>query len=164
MDPPVEVSATVEIDIPRAPEVVFDFVTHLETPARVFDGYKKIPKVVKTEVKGGGPLREGCVCLVHNSDGSIIERDITVVDRPRRHEYRLASGFKPPFSYLVTAGRGDWLFEPNAGGTRLKWVYTFTLTSPLAWPATRLIVSRMFKPAMVSCMQKTHDLLLQETV
>jgi hypothetical protein len=45
-----------------------------------------------------------------------------------------------PLALLVRQGTGDWSFAPEAGGTRLVWVYRFELTSPLAWPLAALVV------------------------
>jgi hypothetical protein len=156
----MQVSAASSIDISCSPERAYDFVTSLEAPALTFEGEGRIPGVKRTEVVGGGPLREGAVCQVHGTDGAVMERLITVMDRPRRHEYRLASGFKRPLSWLVRSGLGQWTFTPTpSGGARVEWIYVFELTSPLSYPFVRFIIIRLFHKAMVKCLQRTKELL-----
>jgi len=157
----MRVSARSSVDIPCSPEVAYDFVTSLEAPALTFEGEGRIPGVKLTEVVGGGPLREGATCRVHGTDGAVMERLITVMDRPGRHEYRLASGFKRPLSWLVRSGHGQWLFTPlPTGQTRVEWTYVFELTSPLSYPFVRFIIIRLFHKAMVKCLQRTREHLV----
>ena len=155
-------SAHSSIDIPCSPEAAYDFVTSLEAPALTFEGEGRIPGVKLTEVVGGGVLREGATCRVHGTDGAVMERLITVMDRPSRHEYRLASGFKRPLSLLVRSGHGQWLFTPlPSAGTRVEWTYVFELTSPLSYPVVRGIIIPMFHKAMVKCLQRTREHLMR---
>lgn len=156
----MEVSARSRITVGCSPEQAYDFVTSLEAPAKTFEGHGRIPGVTRTEVEGGGLLREGAICRVHGTDGSVMERLITVMDRPRRHEYRLAGGFKKPLGWLVRAGHGVWTFTPDSkGGTEVEWTYTFTLTSPLSFPFVYLLVNVMFHKAMVKCLESTRQCL-----
>jgi hypothetical protein len=151
----MEISTALSVDIDRSPEEVFDFITDLESPAKTFKGHGPIPAVVRTEIVGGGPLRAGAILRVHNSDGSVVEREITVVDRPKRHEYRLNGGFRSIFAMLVRSGRGIWDFEPRQRGTHLVWTYKFELTSPLSYPFAWLLVRAFFTGAMRGCLDET---------
>ncbi|WP_232293376.1 type II toxin-antitoxin system RatA family toxin [Stigmatella aurantiaca] len=160
---PKEVRLHSAIRIERPPEQVYDFVTSLEAPAKTFSGHGRIPGVVKTEVVGGGPLREGVTARVHSSDGAVMERLITIMDRPRHHEYRLASGFKPPIKYLLKSGRGEWTFQPAPeGGTQVEWIYVFELTSPVIYPLASPLLNGMFAEAMVKCLARTKECLVDE--
>jgi carbon monoxide dehydrogenase subunit G len=152
----VEISTSEAIVIARPPEDVFDFIVDVEAPAKTFRGHGPIPAVERTEVVGGGPLCEGAICRVHNADGSVVEREITVVDRPRRHEYRLNGGFRSVFALLVRSGRAAWELEPAEGGTRVVWRYRFELTSPLSYPFAKLILAAFFRGAMRSCLEATR--------
>jgi hypothetical protein len=159
----MEVAVKVRLHIECTPEQVYDFVTSIEAPALTFEGHGLIPGVKRTEVLGGGPLTEGGICRVHGSDGSVIERLITVLERPRRHEYKLASGFKKPFSLLVKSGRGVWTFTPTPGeGTQLEWTYVFGLTSPLVLPIAYPLAKALFQQAMRKCLDRTRHCLLQK--
>ncbi|SEM40846.1 Polyketide cyclase / dehydrase and lipid transport [Stigmatella aurantiaca] len=157
----MKVTTSATIDIECSPEQVYDFVTSEEAPAKTFEGTGRIPGVVRTEVVGGGPLREGATCRVHGTDGAVMERLITVLDRPRRHEYQLASGFKKPLSWLLRSGHGVWTFAPNTqGGTHLEWVYVFELTTPLVYPVVSALIKGSFHQSMVRCLQRTRECLV----
>ena len=45
-----------------------------------------------------------------------------------------------PFSWLVRHAVSDWRFAAAGTGARIDWTYTFTLTTPLAWPFARIAV------------------------
>jgi len=55
-------------------------------------------------------------------------------ERGRCHRYRIEKGFKPPLSFLVRWGEGEFLFMHNGEGTQLDWNYTYELTTPLVYP------------------------------
>ena len=152
---------SMSIDIARGPEQVFDFIIHLDSPAKTFRGYGPIPAVERTEVVGGGPLVEGAVCRIISNDGSAAERLITVVDRPTRHAYKLQGSFRAPISYLVKSGVGEWRFAPIAGGTRVVWEYAFDLTGLWAWPMAYLLMTLTVRRAMRDCLALTKQCLEQ---
>jgi hypothetical protein len=68
------------------------------------------------------------------TDGSVVREEVLAWERPSRHRYRWLDPPAFPFSLLVRSGEGDWRFAPADGGTRIEWVYTFELTSPLVSP------------------------------
>jgi len=155
----MKVKARQRISIERSPQAVFDFVTSLEAPARTFPGKGKIPGVVKTEIEGDGAFEEGAILLVHGTDGSVMKRKILQVDRPHRHSYRLMSGFKPPFCYLVTAGEGIWEFNGDEASTDLVWTYEFRLTTAFVFLIAWLVIRLGFADAMKQCLTLTKSIL-----
>jgi hypothetical protein len=155
----MRISTTRSVKIARPPEEVFRFITDLESPARTFHGYGPIPAVLRTEVARGDPRRPGASLRVHNADGSVVTREITVVEAPSRYGYRLASGFKPPFSRLVRAGDAEWTLRADGDHTRLSWTYGFELRSLLAYPLTALLVVFLFGGAMRACLAETRRCL-----
>lgn len=92
----------------------------------------------------GHALAAGSKRTVTMTDGTVLEEVIVDYDPPARHRYRWVGGAKPPFSFLVRSGTGNWDFIESEGGTRIVWSYTFELTSPLAYPLAVPIV-RLFK-------------------
>ena len=74
------------------------------------------------------------------TDGAVLEEVILAYDPPVKHRYRWTGGVKPPFSFLVRSGTGNWDFNETDGGTRSVWTYTFELTSPLAYPLALPII------------------------
>jgi ribosome-associated toxin RatA of RatAB toxin-antitoxin module len=160
---PKEIQVRSGIQIEQPPEQVYDFVTSLEAPAKTFSGHGRIPGVMKTEVVNGGPLREGVIARVHSTDGAVMERLITVMDRPQRHEYKLATGFKKPIAFLIRSGRGEWTFQPMPDGkTQLEWTYTFELTSPLVYPLAFPLLNGTFREAMEKCLARTRECLINK--
>lgn len=154
----MQVSHTVEIDIGCSVEQAFDFVTALDSPAKVFGGYGPISAVLETTVEGGGPLVAGAVCRVSNRDGTVMRRTITVLDRPRRHEYVVdGSGFRPVFRMMVSGASGTWTFERRGGMARVVWTYAFELRSWFWWLAVTVLGRIIFGTAMQRCMLATKS-------
>jgi len=120
--------------------------------SRYFKGAGPVPAVNNVEwesaAQGVGARRR-----VHNSDGSIIIEEVLELSAPRRHRYRLVSGFKPPFSWMVKWAEGDWRFTPEGAGTRIEWHYYFELRSVAVAPLVLPIVHVFFRRAMQDCLQ-----------
>ncbi len=158
----MQVSQSVDIDIECRPEEAYDFVTSLESPAKTFSGYGPIPAVLETTIDGDGPLREGTILRARSSDGSVMKRTITILDRARRHEYVIdGNGFRPLFRRMVRRGTGIWLFEARGDKTRLTWTYRFDLRSIFWWLAVVLLVRIFFGAAMRRCVLATKRELEQ---
>jgi hypothetical protein len=155
----VRVTKTVAVDVARTPADVFDFVTAVDTPAKTFAGFGLIPGVVQVAVEDGGPLRVGAVCITRSTDGSVMRRVITVLDRPTRHEYRIEGGFRRIFRMMVRHGIGAWTFAGEGPRTHLVWTYRFELKSLVWYPVVALIMSAFFGRAMVRCVAATKTLL-----
>lgn len=153
----MKIQSQAAIEIKASPEKVFDFATNLENLPKVFKGYGVIPAICKAEIAGGGEMQQGITRRVTNSDGSIIDEEIITLKRPTKQTYRLVKGFKPPFSFLVKSGGGDWTFSPSpnaANSTFLTWEFYFELTSPLAYPIMAFIMSSYFQKAQQLCLNE----------
>jgi hypothetical protein len=142
----MQVSTRASVMAAAPVEQAFELATDSPNFPQYFKGCGPIPAVLKVEWQAGA-LRN-----VHNSDGSVIVEQLLELTAPERHRYRLLSGFKPPFSWLVAFAEGDWRFTPVDGGTRIDWHYRFELRSPLAWPVVFPIVRLFFGRAMQDCL------------
>ncbi len=60
------------------------------------------------------------------------------VDAPKRFVYEL-SDFQKLFGRLVSGARAEWEFSEVAGGTRIRWTYSFHAQPKRGW-VVRLIV------------------------
>ena len=152
----MQISHTVKLEIERSAEAVYDFVTAVETPTKVFSGYGPIPAVIETTVVGGGPLLEGSICRTRNSDGSMMNRTISVLERPRRHQYVVdGDGFRPLFRMMVRRGHGTWLFEPRGDASHLLSTYSFEPRRVFWWIPVFFLIRIFFAPAMARCILAT---------
>lgn len=140
------------VTVPVTPERAFALATDMLNFHRYFKGSGPIPAVLRVEWHPGAQPVPGAKRDVHNSDGSVIVEELLELTAPRRHRYRLISGFKPPFSLMVEFAEGDWQLAPAAGGTRIDWHYRFQLRSPLALPVVLPIAKLFFHRAMQDCL------------
>ncbi len=153
----MKIQSQAAIEIKASPEKVFDYATNLENLPKVFKGYRVIPAISKAEIAGKGEMQQGVTRRVTNSDNSIIDEEIIALKRPTKQIYRLVKGFKPPFSFLVKSGGGDWTFTPTPNTTNstfITWEFYFELTSPLAYPIMAFIMSRYFQKAQQLCLNE----------
>jgi ribosome-associated toxin RatA of RatAB toxin-antitoxin module len=148
----MKVQSQAAIAIKAVPEQVFDFATAVPNLPKVFKGYGAIPGIRRAEIVGGGEMREGAIRRVTNTDNSVIDEEIIKLNRPTQQTYKLISGFKPPFSFLIRSGAGDWTFVPSNDSTIVTWKFNFELTSVLAYPMMALIVSVFFQQAQQRCL------------
>jgi carbon monoxide dehydrogenase subunit G len=146
----IETRASVRVAAPRA--TVFDIAVDPKVMARIFRGCGPIPAIERVEVEGGGPSRTGGVRWVHNSDGSVVREELVEIDRPATQSYRLVSGFRPPFSWLVRGAAGHWRFEEEPDGTRVTWRFTFEPRSRWVAPLVGLVARRFFRRAQERCL------------
>ena len=143
----------------RPPEDVFDFITSPDAVGKTFDGHGLIPGAERSEVIGEHPLREGSTRRVHSTDGATIDEEILSLERPHTQTYRLVSGLKPPFSWLVKDAGGHWQLRPEGSGTHVTWTFSFTPRSWLTLPLIILFIKRPFRRAMEGCLSNTRRLL-----
>jgi len=148
----MKVQSQASIEIKASPERVFDFATAVYNLPKVFKGYGVIPAILSAEIVGGGEMRSGVIRRVTNSDNSVIDEEIIKLTRPTKQTYKIVSGFKPPFSYLVRYGGGDWTLTPSNDSTIVTWKFYFELTSVLAYPMMAFIMSAQFQKAQQSCL------------
>lgn len=130
----MRIAERAQIHVPRPIEEVFDFSVACETFPRVLQPLGPIAGVAKAEMIDAPAPKTGARRRIHMTDGSAIEELLVAFERPTRHRYRWLNRPAPPFSWLVRGGEGDWTFTPSDGGTSIVWVYSFDLTTPLAYP------------------------------
>jgi hypothetical protein len=122
------------VQIPLGLVQAFDLAIDHATFARVLGPLGPIPGISRIEMAGGEALAPGARRNVFMTDGSVVPEEILDHSPPTRHRYRWLEPPKPPFSWLVRSGEGDWVFSPAGEGTDLEWTYSFELTSALAAP------------------------------
>jgi len=136
----MNISTSASIVIPRSREEVFAFATDSTNTARTLRPRGPIAGISKVEMFDGQPVAQGSSRRITMTDGAELEEVILAYDPPVKHRYRWTGGVKPPFSFLVRSGTGNWDFIETDGGTRIVWTYTFELTSPLAYPLALPII------------------------
>lgn len=137
------------IVLPCLPEAAFACVVDADGFAALFEGYGLIPAV--REVRLDAPLAPGSTRRVYNSDGSVLTEQVTLLEPPCRHAYVL-SGFRVPFSWLVTQGDADWRITRLDHGTRVDWIYDFSLTRAWLYPLAALLLRGFMTRAMQRCL------------
>lgn len=80
------------------------------------------------------------------SDGGHVIETITEVESPNLFVYEL-SDFQKLFGGLVSGARAEWRYDRVAGGTRIRWTYTFFGKTGRAW-IVKLIVRLWWAPYM----------------
>jgi len=80
------------------------------------------------------------------SDGGHVVETITDAASPDLFAYELTD-FQNLFGRLVSGARAEWRFEPEAGGTSIRWTYTF-FALPGRTGIVRAIVKLFWAPYM----------------
>ena len=122
-------SAGIEIAKPQAE--VFEYLT---TAFHEFLKAWLIYPAVESVAMTGDELAVGAKRAVYLSDGGELPETITRHEPPTRHSYTWQGGVTFPNSILIISGGGDWRFSGSDHATRVRWTYSFELTSPLWWP------------------------------
>jgi hypothetical protein len=135
----MELRTRTTVTVPQAIEAAFDRAIDSSSFPRVLMRYGPIPGVVSAEELSGGPA-PGSRRRLKMTDGSVIEEEITDLERPRRYSYHWLTRPKAPFGWLIRTGAAEWIFSEAGGQTSIDWRYTFQLTSPLAAPLTALVL------------------------
>jgi hypothetical protein len=135
----MRVRTQTEINIPLAPEAVFDLAMLDTTLPSILRPAFPIPGVTRIELRGGDEVRPGVKRHAFMTDKSVMVEEIVTHVRPREHTYKWAAKPPLPLRPILRAAKGSWKFEPVASGTRIVWSYSFELTSPLAFVHGHLI-------------------------
>jgi hypothetical protein len=141
----MQVHLVAEQHVAAAPARVFALALDPACFVRAFRGAGPIPALTRIEQLGEPML--GAERDVHSDDGAVLRERITAFEPAERHAYEL-SGLQPPLAWLVRQGEADWRFEAEGEGTRVRWDYVFTLTSPLAWPLAAPLLKIFMRRAM----------------
>lgn len=158
----MQIKTHASVSMPAPMEQAFALATDVVNFSRYFKGSGPIPAVTAVEWEPG-PRGAGGRRQVHNSDGSVLLEACDELTPPSRHRYRLLSGFKPPFSWMVDWAEGDWHFAAQDGATRVDWDYRFILRSALAAPVVLPIVKIFFRRAMQDCLHAMRDELARSS-
>lgn len=148
--PFVETSASVRVSA-SAPDA-FSLMSDMEKFPSFFTGYGPIPQVVSCELITPSPVNVGSKRLITNGDGSVLEEVVQVHNPGKEQRYRIENGFVPPFSWMIAAAEGHWMFEPDGNQARITWRYRFELKTILAKPVAGFIVHVLFRRAMSRCL------------
>lgn len=136
MAAPIEAAFALAVDADRFPGL--------------FAGCGPVPGLRRVRLQGA--LTVGVIREVESEDGSHLLERVTVLEPPYRHAYTL-SGMKPPFSWLVRAGRAEWTFRAADSGTLVRWCYEWEPTTRLAHPAAWLLLKLFMRGAMRRCLR-----------
>ena len=99
---------------------------------------------VRLEREGRPPPNGvGCVRVFSNAGLKVVYEEVISFEPPRRMTYRIVRGPVP-----VKDHRGEVLFEPSDGGTRITWRCQFDSKVPGLGKLFRRIITRMFRNAL----------------
>ena len=142
--PPPGVAVTVEADARAPVEQAFHAIAPVALE-RIFERLGPLPGVTGTREQTGAWDHVGATRVVELSDGSEARERIAAYAAPSHFAYRVG-GFTGPLRRLVAHADGAWWFEDDgAGGTHVRWTYTFQPLALRAW-LVRLAVARLWRP------------------
>ena len=127
------------------PERAYELSGPLD-PTLFYPGQGPLPAVVSVQNQTGGWNAAGRTRTLLLSDGGHVVETITDARSPDLFAYELAD-FQKLFGWLVSGARAEWRFEPEAGGTSIRWTYTF-FALPGRTGIVRAIVKLWWAPYM----------------
>ncbi|HVP68344.1 MAG TPA: SRPBCC family protein [Anaeromyxobacteraceae bacterium] len=130
----MKVCVRAQVEVPRPRDEVFDFATSCEALPRFLKAEVPVPGIARAELIEGPRMRKGTRRRISLTDSTWLLEEIVAHERPGRHRYRWVTRPPLPFGLIVGGGEADWSFAESDGGTRVDWLYTFELSSPLAYP------------------------------
>jgi hypothetical protein len=107
-------------------------------PTRVYPRFGPLPAVVEVRHQSGSWDTPGRTRKLLLSDGGHVVETITDADSPTYFAYEL-SEFQKLFGKLVAGARAEWHFEGVAGGTRIRWTYTFRPRAGRGWVVAAIV-------------------------
>ncbi len=131
----------------RAPiDEVFAVVSTAD-PAAWYPRFGPLPAVIRVTERTAPFDRLGATRRLHLSDGGHVREEVTVVQAPTEHSYRL-TGFEKLFGRLVESALAEWTFHDEApDATRIRWTYSFTARRGRG-ALVALIVALAWRPYM----------------
>ncbi|HYG27254.1 MAG TPA: SRPBCC family protein [Caulobacteraceae bacterium] len=151
----LEVSTTRRAVLPTGLESAFDFIVAEDVLPKILTGYGPLPAIVGTSEVTGPWDEPGSQRIIHMADGGTVREQVTQIERPRHFAYRVWDFSNPLVAALSSGARGEWWFEPHAGGTHVTWRYTFVARSRLAALPLRLIVALLWSGFMDVCLKNS---------
>lgn len=157
----MQLVARVSVFVPRPPQAVFDYAVANENISQLLQKFGPIPGVSSAHIPPGQSLAAGVHREVAMTDGSKMHEELIAVQppsagQPGRHEYRWLHPPAPPFSLLIKGAHALWTFTAERDGTRVDWTYTFTLTTPVAYPPAALAIA-IFRRWMDRALARLRD-------
>jgi hypothetical protein len=151
----VEPRARIRID--ASVERVFDLAVSPDTLSRILRPMRPIPGVESIEVLGDGVVAAGTRRRVVLSDRTDLIEEVTVLDRPLRHDYFWVTAPAFPFSLILRGARASWTFTSDGTGTSVEWVYQLQLTTLFVYPVAALVAT-LFGRWMQSGLERLRDI------
>jgi hypothetical protein len=138
-------SATVDGIAQATPKRSYE-ITGPVDPTRFYPRFGPLPAVVDVRDQSGTWDAAGRTRRLELSDGGHVIETITDADPPNYFAYEL-SDFQKLFGRLVRGARAEWRFDRVAGGTRIRWTYTFHPLPGRGW-IVGMIVRLFWAPYM----------------
>ena len=138
-------SATAVAMADATPKQAYDISGPLD-PTAFYPRSGALPAVVEVRGQTGPWDTVGQTRTLALSDGGHVVETITDTDSPTYFAYEL-SDFQKLFGVLVTGARAEWRFEREAGGTSIRWTYTFFGKPGRGW-IVAAIVTLLWGPYM----------------
>jgi len=127
------------------PERAYELSGPLD-PTMFYPGLGPLPAVVACQNQTGSWDTLGRTRTLTLSDGGRVVETITDATSPDVFAYELTD-FQKLFGRLVSGARAEWRFEREAGGTSIRWTYTF-FALPGRTGIVRAIVKLFWAPYM----------------
>lgn len=142
--------------LPGSPAEVFDYIAGEGVLPELLTGYGPLPAVTGTSDVSGPWSVPGSQRVVHTADGHTLFEQVVLHERPRRFAYRLWGFSHPLLRRLADSGAGEWVFTEAAGGTQVRWAYTFSTGSRLkSWPLA-LMARGLWTGYMQTCLDNAR--------
>ena len=117
------------------------------TPVGYYPKSGVLPGVVSVRDQSGAWDRPGQTRQLMLSDGGWVREKTTNVEPYGFFAYNL-SDFQKVFGKLVEYARAEWTFTEVAGGTNIRWSYTFVPLNAGAKPVLAVIIALLWGPYM----------------
>jgi hypothetical protein len=115
-----------------------------------------LPGVVKTTGTTGPWDKPGSYRIVNLRDGTTARDEVTSYRRPEHFAYK-TSDYTFALKYLATEATGEWWFERDGNGTKLRWTYTFQGKSSLTAVPLSLFARTQWAGYMKVCLRNVQE-------
>jgi hypothetical protein len=116
------------------------------TPVGFYPRFGPLPAVIEVRDQTGEWDAVGQTRTLMLSDGGSVVEHTSEVVRPGFFAYELTD-FQKLFGKIVSGARAEWRFREVAGGTSIRWTYTFTALPGRRW-LLAAIVGNLWAPYM----------------